>query len=189
MIQIGDTLVSLDLIERYFCCDLALCKGACCVEGDAGAPLEKEELETLKRIVPVVWDYLSAKAKKIINRQGIGYMDSENEMVTSLVNGRDCVFTCYEVNGICRCAIEKAYREGRTDFVKPASCRLYPVRVKRYKDYQAVNYHRYKVCCNAETNGKQKGMRLYQFLREPLTCKFGKEWYDALDLCAKEFLA
>ena len=181
MIQIGDTLVSLDVIERYFCCDLMQCKGACCIEGDAGAPLEKGEFEKLRIILPAVWDDLSPEAKTVIKRQGVGYIDIENDIVTSIVNGKNCVFTCYDANGICKCAIEKAYREGRIDFLKPVSCRLYPIRVKRYKYYQAVNYHRYKVCRNAEKNGEQKRLLLYRFLRESLIYRFGEEWYKALE--------
>ena len=187
MIQISDTLISLDLIERFFCCDPMACKGCCCIEGDAGAPLEKGEFEKLRTILPAVWDDLSPEAKAVINRQGVGYIDHENDIVTSIVNGKNCVFTYYDANGICKCTIEQAYNEGRIDFKKPISCRLYPIRVKRYKDYQAVNYHRYFVCRNAEANGKQKGIRLYQFLREPLIFKFGEEWYHALDLCMKEY--
>ena len=187
MIQIGDTVISLDLIERFFCCDLMSCKGACCIEGDAGAPLEKGEFKKLRGILPAVWDDLSPQAKVVINRQGVGYIDSENDIVTSIVNGKNCVFTCYDANGICKCAIEKAFREGRTDFMKPVSCRLYPVRVKRYKDYYAVNYDRYKVCRNAEANGEQKRLRVYQFLRESLIYRFGEEWYKALDQYVKEY--
>ena len=187
MIPIGDTLISQDLTERYFCCDLQQCKGACCIEGDAGAPLEKGEFEILRKILPAVWDDLSPEAKKVINRQGVGYIDPENDIVTSIVDGKNCVFTCYDASGICKCAIEKACREGRTDFMKPVSCRLYPVRVKRYKDYQAVNYHRYKTCRNAEANGEQKRILLYQFLREPLIFKFGEEWYHALDHYVKQY--
>ena len=189
MVQISDTLISLDLIERFFCCDLATCKGACCIEGDAGAPLEKNEFHILQKKLPAIWDDLSPEAKAVIKKQGVGYIDPENDIVTSIVNGKNCVFTCYDANGICKCAIEKAYNEGRIDFKKPVSCRLYPIRVKRYKDYQAVNYHRYIVCRNAETNGEQKHLRLYQFLREALIFKFGEEWYQALDLCAKEYLS
>jgi len=187
MIQIGDTLISLDLIERYFCCDLKQCKGACCIEGDAGAPLEKEEFEILRNILPAVWDDLSPEAKTVINRQGVAYIDSENDIVTSIVNGKDCVFTFYDANGICKCAIEKAFHEGRIVFMKPVSCRLYPIRVKRYKDFLAVNYHRYKVCRNAEKQGEQKCLRLYQFLRESLIFRFGNEWVQALDCFVKEY--
>ena len=186
MVQIEDTIISRDLIECFFYCDLAQCKGACCIEGEAGAPLEKDEYDFLQKNLPAIWENLSPEAQTVINRQGIGYTDIENEIVTSIVNGKDCVFTCYDADGICQCAIEKAFFEGRINFRKPISCHLYPVRVKRYKYYQAVNYHQWKICRAAEKAGEQKRLRLYQFLREPLIRKFGDEWYHALECCAKE---
>jgi len=188
MIQIEDTLISRDLVESFFYCDLSQCKGACCIEGEAGAPLEKEEYDILRAILPDIWDDLLPEAQAVINRQGIAYIDIENEMVTSIVNGKNCVFTCYDAEGNCRCAIEKAFGEGRINFRKPISCHLYPVRVKRQKYYHAVNYSRWKICHVAEATGKQKQVRLYQYLRDPLIRKFGEEWYHALDCCAKEYL-
>jgi hypothetical protein len=161
--------------------------GTCCVEGEAGAPLMKQEFDYLRKILPVLWDKLSPKAQEIINEQGIAYIDRENDIVTSIVDGKDCVFTCYDKEGICQCAIEKAYNEGCIDFKKPVSCHLYPVRIKQYKDYKAVNYHHWKVCRAAEILGEQKRIFVYQFLKEPLIRKFGKEWYNALDACAKEY--
>ena len=187
MIEINDTVISLDLIESFFHCDLVHCKGECCIEGDAGAPLEKEEFNILRKILPVVWNDLSPEAQAVINRQGVGYIDISGDIVTSIVNVRTCVFTCYDAVGACRCAIEKAYNEGRIDFLKPVSCHLYPIRVKRYKNYFAVNYHQWKVCRAAEILGKQKSIPLYKFLREPLVRKFGEEWYNALDACALEY--
>jgi hypothetical protein len=188
VIQINNTIVSLDLVERYFCCDPEMCKGGCCVEGEAGAPLEREEFDCLRRLLPVVWDDLSPEAQVIIRRQGVGYIDIDNDIVTSIVNGKDCVFTYHDANDICKCAIEKAYNEGRINFIKPISCHLYPVRITRYHNYLAVNYHRWKVCRAAELSGQQKQLPLYRFLREPLIRKFGEEWYHALDTCAKEYL-
>ena len=125
MIQIDDTLVSLDLIEANFICDLAQCKGICCVEGDSGAPLEKSEIAKLEKALPVVWNDLSPEAQAIINKQGVAYIDCEGDIVTSIVNNKDCVFTCYDSDGTCKCAIEKAYREGKLSFYKPVSCHLY----------------------------------------------------------------
>ena len=188
MLQIENTLVSLDLLERFFVCDLSNCKGKCCIEGEAGAPLEKDEFETLRNILPVVWNDLSLKARKVIEKQDVGYIDISGEIVTSIVEGKDCVFTCYDANGICSCAIEKAFREKRIDFVKPVSCHLYPVRVTRYKEYFAVNYNRWKVCRSAERRGEKEQIAIYRFLREPLIRRFGEKWYDMLDLCAREYL-
>lgn len=188
MIEIDDTLISLDLIERQFFCDLAKCKGECCIEGDAGAPLEKDEFDLLRSLLPEVWDDLSPQAQAVIKRQGVAYIDSDGDIVTSIVDGKDCVFTCYDEDGTCKCAIEKAYREGRIRFMKPISCHLYPVRVTQHKHFRAVNYHRWKICRAAEVLGEQKHIPVYRFLREPLIRKFGEAWYEALDTCARRLL-
>lgn len=189
MLQIGDTLVSLDLIERYFCCDLESCHGECCIEGDAGAPITLREYEKLKELVPVVWDDLTPAARRMLEEQGPGYRDQDGDLVTSIVDGRDCVFTTYGPGGMCYCALEKAYREGRTDFCKPESCHLYPVRLKEYAGFTAVNLHRWKICKCAEVLGRRKGMRAYEFLRRPLENRFGAEWYAALAEAAGAWLA
>lgn len=116
MIQIDNTLVSLDVLERQFLCDLSHCKGICCVEGDSGAPLLEEEVGELEKALPVIWDDLAPKAQEIIKKQGVAYIDEEGDLVTSIVNGKDCVFTCYDADGTCKCAVEKAYREGKLSF-------------------------------------------------------------------------
>ena len=188
MIQIDDTLVSLDVIERYFLCDLSKCKGECCVKGDSGAPLEDSELAKLQKVLPIIWDDLSPKAQEVIHKQGVAYIDEEGDTVTSIVNGKDCVFTCYGEDGMCMCAIEKAYREGRVSFYKPLSCHLYPIRVTRYPAFTAVNYHRWKICKAAEVLGRKEGVKVYRFLREPLIRSFGEEWYDELDRTAQAYL-
>ena len=187
MIQIDDTLVSLDLIERSFLCDLSHCKGQCCVEGDSGAPLEPGEEEELKRVLPEIWNDMLPEARTVIQSQGVAYTDSDGDRVTSIVGDKNCVFTCYDTDGVCKCAIEKAYREGRVSFYKPISCHLYPVRITQYKTFQAVNYHRWDVCKAAELLGKKEQVPVYQFLKEPLIRKFGQAWYDALDECAQEW--
>lgn len=188
MLEIQNTLVSLDLAERFFCCDLEQCLGQCCIEGDAGAPVTPEEAEKLRQVLPAVWDDLSPAAQQVIREQGVSYVDEEGDLVTSIVNGRDCVFTCYAPGGMCLCAIEKAYREGRCDWCKPASCALYPVRLTEYRDFTAVNLHRWKICKCAEVLGRAKGLRAYQFLREPLVERFGRDWYDELALTCEEYL-
>jgi Protein of unknown function (DUF3109). len=186
MIQIDDTVISLDVIEEMFCCNLTACKGFCCVEGDSGAPLEKEELPLLEAVLPDVWDDLSSEARELIKKQGVAYIDTDGEYVTSIVNGKDCVFTYYDEKGICKCAVEKAFREGKTDFYKPVSCHLYPIRISNYRQFKAVNYHRWSVCRPAVTLGKSTGIRIYQFLKEPLIRKFGEEWYEQLCAIATE---
>ena len=154
MLQIQDALVSLDLVERFFLCDLDTCRGECCIEGDAGAPITEEEAETIRRILPEIWDDLLPRAKKQIEENGVDYIDEEGDRVTQIIDGKNCVFTCYGENGMCYCAIEKAYRKGRIDFYKPISCHLYPVRLKEYPTFTAVTCHRWKICKCAEVLGR-----------------------------------
>lgn len=189
MLRIQGTLISLDLIERFFICDLDKCLGACCIEGDAGAPLTDEEYERLCELMPEVYPLLSPAAQKVVEEQGPGYYDEEGDLVTSLVDGRDCVFTTYAPGGMCLCALEKAHREGKIPFFKPSSCHLYPVRLKEYEDFTAVNLHRWKICKCAEVLGRSKGVRAYQFLKDPLIRRFGEEWYAELCEAAEVYLA
>ena len=188
MLQIDDKIVSLDLVEKYFHCDLESCLGACCIEGDAGAPLTEAEYERLCELLPEVYPLLTPAAQRVIEEQGPGYYDEEGDLVTSIVDGRDCVFTTYAPGGLCLCALEKAHREGKIPFFKPESCHLYPVRLKEYSGFTAVNMHHWKICKCAEILGRKKHIRAYEFLKEPLIKKFGKEWYDELDKTAKEWL-
>ncbi|MDE7438864.1 MAG: DUF3109 family protein [Muribaculaceae bacterium] len=189
MLRIKDTLISLDLIDRFFICDLDKCLGACCIEGDAGAPLTDEEYERLCELMPEVYPLLSPAAQKVVEEQGPGYYDEEGDLVTSLVDGRDCVFTTYAPGGLCLCALEKAHREGKIPFFKPSSCHLYPVRLREYEDFTAVNLHRWKICKCAEVLGRSKGVRAYQFLKDPLTRRFGEDWYAELCEAAEAYLA
>ena len=188
MLQIQDTLVTLDLVERFFCCDLEVCKGQCCLDGDAGAPLEDGEADEIRRILPEIWNDLLPAAKAEIEANGVSYIDEEGDEVTSLVEGCNCVFATIDADGKWLCAIEKAYREGRVDFYKPVSCHLYPVRLKKYDSFTAVNYHRWKICKGAEILGRSKGIRVYQFLEGPLRRRFGDEWYDELRTTCEEYL-
>ncbi len=187
MIQIDDAIVALDIIEENFLCDLSACMGECCVEGESGAPLEKEEVVVLEEILPLVWDDLSPEAQKVIQKTGVAYKDTDGEMVTSIVNGKDCVFTYYDEKGICKCAIEKAHKEGKTDFYKPISCHLYPIRLQKYRDFTAVNYHRWSVCKAAVAFGNKEGLKIYQFLKTPLIRKFGEAWYYELCIAVDEY--
>ena len=187
MFQINDTIVASDIVEENFLCDLSVCKGECCVEGDSGAPLEDDEVKIIEQLLPLIWDDLSPEAQAVINEQGVAYKDTDGEMVTSIVNGKDCVFTYYDDKSICKCAIEKACREGKTDFYKPISCHLYPIRLQRYKEFTAVNYHRWRVCKAAVLLGNKEGLKIYQFLKEPLVRRFGNEWYNELSLIAEEY--
>ncbi|MDD2511837.1 MAG: DUF3109 family protein [Proteiniphilum sp.] len=177
MIQIANTLLSDDIFEEQFLCDLCKCKGACCVAGESGAPLTQEEFEQLNEILPAIRDDLSPKAQELITQQGIAYTDTDGELVTSIINGEECVFTSFDVDGVCKCAIDTAYREGRIAVQKPISCHLYPIRLTEYADFTAVNYHRWSVCWSAVRRGRKEGVPLYRFLREPLIRKFGEVWY------------
>lgn len=189
MLQIGNTLVSLDLVEKYFCCDLDKCKGACCIEGDAGAPLLEEEDKKLKSMMEDIGSHLSEKARRVIEEEGPSYIDREGDLVTQLIEGSACVYTCFEKDGLCLCALEKARRANPGSRIfKPISCSLYPVRVKEYDSFTAVNFHKWKICRPAESLGREKGIRAFEFLKEPLTRRFGKEWYDELELTAREYL-
>lgn len=188
MLQIQNALVSLDLIEKYFLCDLGKCRGECCIEGDAGAPITEDEKKKIEEILPAIIDDLSPAAREEIAANGVSYIDEEGDLVTSLVNGCQCVFTIFEPDGMCHCAIEKAWRQGRVDFMKPVSCHLYPVRITEYPSFTAVNLHRWKICKCAEVLGRKEGVRAYEFLKEPLTRRFGEEWYDELAGTAREYL-
>ncbi len=188
MLQIQNTLVSLDVVERFFCCDLDQCLGQCCVEGDSGAPLETTEYEPICDAVPKVWKELTPAGQAELERRGPAYYDADGDLVTSIVGDRDCVFTTYAPGGKCLCALEKCHRRGDIPNVKPISCSLYPIRLKEYDGFTAVNFHRWKICCSAEKNGRKLGIRVYEFLREPLIRRFGQEWYDELALTAREYL-
>lgn len=189
MLQIQNTIVTLDLAEEFFCCDLEKCLGACCIEGDAGAPVTIDEVAKIEEALPVVEPEMLPRAVEEVRQNGVAYVDQEGDLVTTILDGRNCAFTCYAPGGICLCALEKAFREGKTSFKKPASCSLYPLRLTTYPTFTAVNYHRWKICRDAVANGRKKGIRLYQFLRGPLTERFGKEWYDELAQACELYLS
>jgi hypothetical protein len=185
MLQIEDTIISLDLFDQSFCCDLKACKGICCVEGDEGAPVELDEIAMIEEILPQLWDKLSDNARKIIDNQGIAYIDREGEMAISIVNGAECVFAVKGENAIWSCLIEKLYFEGKITFRKPISCHLYPIRTKQFSTFKAVNYHKWQICKDAVLDGEKKHLLLYQYLKEPLIRKFGQDWYNQLSVAAE----
>ncbi len=188
IIQVGDVLLSPEILYEEFCCDIENCRGICCVEGDAGAPVTIEEVARIEEVLDVVWPSLSAGAQRIIDKQGVAYTDSEGDLVTSIVNGKDCVFTCYD-KGCCLCALEKAYRQGKTGFCKPISCALYPIREKHLSGgLVGLNYNRWSVCYAAVRLGQKMSMPLYQFLKEPLIRRFGEDWYQELVAVAEQLL-
>lgn len=188
MLQIQNTLVSLDLIEQFFVCDLDACHGQCCIDGDAGAPITEDEKTKIEEILPEIADELLPAARRELEENGVAYIDEEGDLVTTIVGGADCAFTCYEPGGMCMCAIERAWRQGRVDFMKPVSCHLYPVRVTEYEKFTAVNFHHWKICKAAGTLGRKLGVRAYVFLKEPLIRRFGAEWYAELEATAAEYI-
>lgn len=187
MFHIQDTIVSLDVLEKTFCCDLDRCKGCCCIEGDAGAPLTDEEEQRILDLLPQLLPDMRKDARQIVESQGISYIDPQGEKVTQIVDGKDCVFARTNKDGWCYCLIEKLYREGKTDFMKPISCHLYPIRLKEYPTFTAVEYHRWDICHPARQLGKKLHLPLYRFLKEPLIRRFGQDWYDELTLTAQEW--
>ena len=190
IIEIDNVLVSTDIFTEYFCCDLDACKGICCVEGDAGAPGTIDEIAGIEDAIDTVWDDLSATAQAVIDKQGVTYTDRDGDLVTSIVGGKDCVFTCYE-KGCCLCALERAWRAGKTAFCKPISCALYPIREKKLSNGMvALNYNRWDVCHDAVKKGNELRLPVYRFLRDPLVRRFGEDFYqqlcDAAQLIASE---
>lgn len=179
MIIIKDTLVSEEIFENEFVCDLNACKGACCIEGSSGAPLEPEETGILEEIYDVVAPYLRQEGLEAIAAKGLYEMDHEGDLVTPLVGDHGaCAFVVFDSKGIAKCGIEQAYLDGKIAWRKPISCHLYPVRLEALAEYVAVNYHRWQVCEPACNCGKQLGVPVFRFLKEPLIRKFGLEWYQ-----------
>ena len=228
ILDIDNILVSSDVLTEHFACDLEKCHGRCCIEGDAGAPVTIDEIEHIEYNLDQVWPLLSAQAQSVIDKQGVAYTDQEGDLVTSIVGGKDCVFTCYDdiklslpsensessgnprisgksgisgtlgtsgnsvssdriVKNCCLCAYEKLYRQNKIQWCKPISCALYPIRVKTLRGgITALNYHCWDVCRDAVERGKREGIKVYQFLREPLIRRFGAEWYEQLCVAADE---
>ena len=209
ILEVGGILLSSEILTERFCCDLAACKGACCIEGDAGAPVTMDEIGQIEELLDEAWPELSAQAQAVIDRQGVAYTDEEGDLVTSIVGGKDCVFTCYhdlEIDGTpipscCLCALERVARKKTPNtqhptpitqhptpnthhpspFIKPISCALYPIREKHFGDgTTALNLHHWKVCEAAFAKGREIDLPVYRFLKEPLTRRFGSEWYDEL---------
>lgn len=180
MIEIEDKIVSQELFEEYFCCDLNHCKGICCIEGDSGAPLEIDEVEEIEKNIEIIQKYMTPEGIEAIEEQGIFVIDSDGDLTTTLVNGAECAYTIEE-DGITFCAIEKAFRAGEIDFKKPISCHLYPIReVKFSNGMTGLNYHRWSVCSGAVECGKRSKIKVYQALKEPIERAYGETFYRYL---------
>ena len=188
MIKIDDTLVSDELIEKFFICDLDKCKGACCVEGDLGAPLEKEELRLVSDSSKYIMPYISNESKTQIKKQGHYVKDFEGDFSTPTINGRECVYAAYGENGILKCGFEMAWKDGKSEFRKPLSCHLYPIRIKNDGHNYLVNYDKWKICNPACKLGAAMNIPLYLFVKEALIRKFGLDWFNKLDRIAKKKL-
>jgi hypothetical protein len=184
MLEIGKAIVSLEILEKKFLCDLLRCKGACCVEGDSGAPVTEEEVEAIRQAYPEFKIYIDPNHQDEIQKQGFAITDIEGDLVTPLVNQRQCAYSFHD-NGIIKCGIEKAFLDGKILFRKPISCHLFPIRIKAYKRFDAVNYERLDICKPGRICGKTNQLPLYVFLKEPLVRKYGQEWYEQLQYAAE----
>lgn len=189
MIIVGDTLLSEDILEQHFVCNLGQCRGSCCISGDQGAPLDKEELAEIANNLEVIKPYMSEKGLGLLESRGFYEQDpKDGDWVTTCSEDGACVFVNFE-QGIARCAIENAYRDHKTGFIKPVSCHLYPIRMARYGEYHVMNYHRWDICQPACAYGKELQVKIFEFLKEPLIRKMGPEWYASLEEASKDWNA
>jgi hypothetical protein len=184
MIEIGRTIISRDIFEKKFRCDLGKCKGACCIEGDSGAPLTAGEAGIIQKIYPLFREYLPEGNTSVIERKGFSVIDNDGDLVTPLTGNGQCAYSFFDGHGILSCSIEKAFIEKKTNFKKPVSCHLFPVRVTEYKNFDAINYEELDICKSALACGKKLQIPLYSFLKEPLIRKYGEEWYHELEIAA-----
>ena len=181
MIEVDHVILSDDIKDEFFVCNLEKCKGACCVEGDLGAPLNEDELQILEDIYPAVAPYLMPEGRKAIEKEGKYILDEEGDYSTTTIGGKECAYALYDDNGILKCGIEQAYIDGKTDYKKPISCHLYPIRIGKYDEFEAVNYDRWHICNDACSFGKELGIPVYKFLKEPLVRQYGEAWYEKLE--------
>ena len=189
MIEIEGKVVNTEIFRRRFVCDISKCKGTCCYDGDSGAPLEKEELDKLAEVYPSVEPFLSDREREEIARQGLWVTDADGDYVTPIIEGRECVYTNREADGTWSCAIEKAFREGKTKWRKPISCFLYPIRVSRSSKHEWLNFHEWEVCRPAIELGEKIGIPAYKFLREPIIEKYGESFYKELETVEQELIS
>ncbi|MDX5348751.1 MAG: DUF3109 family protein [Hymenobacteraceae bacterium] len=181
MIVLQHTVISDDVRDKFFVCNLEKCKGACCVEGDLGAPLEEQELKILEDSYEKIKPYMSEEGRQAVAEQGLYIKDWEGDYSTTTINDRECVYAIYDENLTLKCAIEQAYIDGKIDWKKPISCHLYPIRITKYDGFEALNYDKWSICADACNFGADLGVRVYQFLKEPLIRKYGEAWYKELE--------
>ena len=185
MFQVENAIISEEIIKNHFVCNLNACKGACCVDGEAGAPLEQEETEILQTLYPKIKPFLRQEGINAIEKQGTSVIGIDNEPETPLINGKECAYATFDQNGIARCGIEQAYTKKAIDWKKPISCHLYPIRITTYNTFTAVNYHKWQICNPACSLGKSTQTPIYKFVKEALIRKFGENWYNQLEKMAK----
>jgi len=185
MIQIEDILVSDDMLDEKFVCDLKSCKGVCCIEGESGAPLEEEEVNLIEELLDDIKPFMTDEGKKSVDENGVFSIDQDGDTVTMLNNGKECSFTVFDEKGIAQCAIENAHNAGAIDFKKPISCHLYPVRLVKLSQGEAVNYHKWQICEAACALGEKLKMPVFRFVKDGLIRKYGADWYDILEQAAE----
>ena len=185
MFQLGKTIVSEDIIEKDFVCNLSACKGECCVAGDAGAPLEESELQIMKDIYKDVKPFLREEGIKAIEEQGVYTTNEYGEHETTLIEGADCAYVIFDDKNTALCGIEEAYNSGLVDWKKPVSCHLYPIRVREYSEFSGVNYDKWEICDDACSLGKELQVPIYKFVKQALVRKFGENWYAELEKVAE----
>ena len=186
LVEIEDKIVSTQIFERQFVCDLSACKGACCIEGNGGAPVTKEEVEIIEAHLDKILPFMRPEGIEAIEAQGVVYEDDDFEPATTLVKGKECAFVYFDQTNTAKCAIEKAHREGQIDFIKPISCHLYPIRTKKFDQYTALNYEKWDICEPACACGEQLDVPVYKFLKEPLIRAFGQDFYKELEIVSRE---
>ena len=182
MIVHGKTILSEDIKDKQFVCNISKCKGICCVEGDSGAPLESNEIPIMEEIFAKVKPYLRLEGVKAIEEQGTWVIDDEDDLTTPLVNGNECAYVVFDDKGITKCGIEKAYEDGVIGYQKPISCHLYPIRTKKYDNFEALNYDRWDICSDACSLGEELQVPVYKFLKDPLIRKYGETWFAELEV-------
>jgi len=185
MIQVGNKIISREILEEHFVCNLERCEGNCCVFGDSGAPLEEDEARLLDDHIMVIRCFMRPEGIRAIREQGNWVVDDDGDRVTPLVGREECAYTVFE-EGIARCAIEMAYEAGTLSFQKPVSCHIYPIRLSRLNNNIALNYHRWSICEPARLLGNVKQIPVFRFLREPIIRVFGMEFYDELETIYSE---
>jgi hypothetical protein len=186
IVQIDDKLISADVFEKCFACDIAQCAGICCVLGDSGAPLEKKEKRILQREYEHFAACMKPEGRRAVEQQGYAVIDLDGDLVTPLIDGAACAYSNTDAAGTCYCAIERAFLDGKTTFRKPISCYIYPVRIKQVGEFTCLNYDVWSACDSARTKGKEKNIPVFRFLQQPIIARFGQAFYEKMQALSEE---